>query len=99
MKKRFYPKKIKINNTWYALSFAKHVSKDHSDRGICDLYDKQVLIKDNLNEKLTFETFIHECMHAIEREYNLEVSHSLITNLEEPLADFIRNNFHIIPKH
>lgn len=99
MKRRFYPKYIKIGNTKYAVSFARHVSADHTDRGICDLKDKQILLKDNMGEKLTFETFLHETLHGISQEYNYEIPHALIHRLEESFAKFLRDNFHIIPKH
>lgn len=99
MKRRFYPKSIKVDGVSYALSFAKHVSSEHTDRGITDLKDKQILLKDNMSEKLTFETFIHEIFHCLAEEHKLEIPHNLIHNIEEPLANFLRDNFYIIPKH
>lgn len=37
-------------------------------------------------------TFIHELLHAIEYEYGIDLAHSLIRQLEGPLAQVIAEN-------
>jgi hypothetical protein len=98
MKKRFYSKHVKIGGVEYSIAWAKTVDKDGETRGTCDSTVRQITLRDNMNERLTFETFIHEALHAIIDSNKLSITHGNINELEEPLAAFILDNFHIVPK-
>ncbi len=38
-------------------------------------------------------TFVHECLHALEFEYNIQIRHKTVYELEEAICAFLIDNF------
>ncbi len=54
---------------------------------------KLIKIVKSLPDREFARTYVHEVCHAIEEEYDIEIPHWLIYALEEPILDFIIENF------
>lgn len=100
LKKRFYPEKIKVGNTYYTLELVPFIEEKNGEvtRGYHYPDEKKILLLSTLSQKDLFSTFIHECLHAIEEEHNIKIRHKLIYAIEEPLANLIHDNFYILPR-
>jgi Zn-dependent peptidase ImmA (M78 family) len=61
-------------------------------RGLCHKDDKVIEVSRKQTPRMILSTFWHELLHAIEHEHRITMKHSLIHELEEPLADvFLKN--------
>lgn len=102
MKKRFYPKRLKIRNKMYELSLVNLDEKEENSdtilRGFCVPTAKFIAVEKGLSELEVLSTLIHEVLHAIETEYKFTIPHRMVYGLEVPLARFLADNFHLIPK-
>lgn len=63
--------------------------------GICDPSTNEILILKTLSPTITFDTWLHEILHAIEFSYDLKIPHDLIVKLEEPIREFIKQNLYV----
>lgn len=92
-KVRDYPKNLEIRGNIWSVKFTKQLSIAHA--GDCNPNKKLIRIRIGKHQDLhtIMRTFIHEVLHAIEFEYGFEMEHKSIEKLEEPLTDFILNNF------
>lgn len=92
LKKREYPKEIYIGGSVYKIKFVRTVLRDHGNAGCCDPEKKEIRIKYGQSPKETFSTFVHECIHALEFEHDLRISHKLVYQLELAVMDFLMQN-------
>lgn len=95
MKVRDIPKHILVGNETYDIVFKKTVDGDDTVFGSCDSGEKEIVIKIGLNPIDRAETLIHEIMHALEFEYNLDIPHALIHKLERPIRKLITDNWRL----
>jgi len=58
-------------------------------RGLCHKDDKVIEVSRKQTPRMILSTFWHELLHAIEHEHRITMKHSLIHELEEPLADVL----------
>lgn len=61
--------------------------------GYCDEAKQRIEILARLKTKPRITTFIHEVLHAIEDEYNIEIDHKLLDKIAVALAELILVNF------
>jgi hypothetical protein len=103
IKRRFYPKTIKVRKTNYKLKFVKEIKgrvpKGQAIMGYCNQEKKHLVIRDSQTDKEVFSTLLHECLHAIEFEYELKIKHKLVYELEKAIEQLLRDNFIVVPKH
>lgn len=93
MRRKDYPKELLIGSQVYKIKFVRKF-KDKEQVGECDPETKEIKIKCGLGSKDTLKTFIHELCHAIfEFENDIELKHKLIYKFEEPIYQFILDNF------
>jgi hypothetical protein len=59
----------------------------------CDPGDHTITIKLGQSRAETFRCMIHELLHAIEFECEIDIPHKMIYALEEPLALLLLENF------
>lgn len=91
---RQYPKTVKVADEIYKIKFVRKVpGQDENTMGLCDPETRVISIKLGQSVTETFNTFIHEVLHAFEYEYDLEVPHKLIYAFERALSDFLLTNF------
>lgn len=102
MKRKSYPGSVRVGKSLYELALVPHLvdgdKVDDKSRGFCERTPdgiKRIVIDRTMSEDLIFETFIHECLHALEYEYGLKIKHKLIHELEAPLAEFLKANFQL----
>lgn len=88
-----FPKIVYINDTSYHIRFLKRLKYEGED--VVSLFcpdERTIFIKLGMSDSKTMQTFIHECLHAIEFEYDLKISHKLIYKMEDPILKFIYQN-------
>lgn len=102
IKRRFYPKTIKVRKTNYKIIFVEkikgRVAKGQAIVGYCNQKKKHLVIRDSQTDREAFSTLLHECLHAIEFEYEIKIKHKLVYELEKAMEQLLRDNFIIIPK-
>lgn len=84
-----YPKTLKIKNTEYTVKLVKNISRAS---GLCDSADGLILISRRQSADNMFRSLIHECLHALEMEYGIKMSHENIYKLERAIFRFIKDN-------
>lgn len=89
-----YPKTLLIKDAEYAIKFVNRI-KDERKRvvGLCDPEECCIYIKKGQTRKETFSTFIHEVLHAIEAEYDFDLTHRHVYKLEAGISSLILANF------
>lgn len=92
LKQREYPKTLNIGNEVYRVRFVRRFD-DRSTLGECDPSEKEIRIRLGQSHNERFKTFLHEILHALEFELDLKITHRQIEQLEEPLAQFLSDNF------
>jgi hypothetical protein len=88
-----YPKTLVIGDEEYSVKFVGIIRGDKSVLGICDPSSKEILIKKGISAPDKFATLIHEILHAIEAEYEINIPHSLVYKLDHALIDLLLQNF------
>lgn len=97
MRLKDIPKKVWIGESEWSIKFVKLVDGNEKFLGCCKADTKEIFIKVGLRPKERAHTLIHELLHALEFEYELEVAHDLIYRLEGPIYDLVCDNFiHIV---
>lgn len=89
-----YPKEVLVRDEHYKVIFVGTLDrKDKNKMGLCDPEEHTIKIKMGMSATETFNTFLHEVLHAMEFEYNLKISHKLVYQLELAISNFLFNNF------
>jgi hypothetical protein len=89
-----YPKTILVGDSVYKVSWHRTLGQTatHITWGLCDPGDKTIQLRLGGKSKERLKTFVHEVLHAIEFEYEIEIPHKLIRDLEAPIARLIIDN-------
>lgn len=90
---RDYPKTVHIKDAEYQIKFVRKVRGEGGTLGECDTSEHRIRIKLGQSSTETFNTFVHEILHAIETEYSIQLKHSDVYKLERALSDFLMTNF------
>lgn len=92
MKSFKIPARIKIKNkVVYEIVWVDSFA-DPDTLGECRPWAKQIALKQGQSERQIMKTFIHECIHAIEIERKIKISHTSIYQLEDALYYFLFHN-------
>lgn len=98
MRQRDYPRQFYLGDTQWSVKFVRKMppvaadTKRHRTVGYCCFETSTVYILMGLSPFERLVTFVHELMHAFEAEFDLEIPHKLIEQLEEPFASFWHHN-------
>lgn len=92
-----YPKEIVVGDSIYRVRFVRAIGdapkgSEKETLGLCCPGEKEILVKQGLGALERFSTFVHELLHAVEFEYEIEIPHKLIYQLELPLTKLILDN-------
>lgn len=90
LKRNKYPKQVHVGTEIYQVKFVRKLSK--GTVGECDPESFEIRILCGQGRVDTLKTFIHEVMHAIELEHEIEIDHKLIYALETPIFQLLRDN-------
>ncbi len=94
-----YPKRLKIGDRYYRIRFVKSIRGCNKPIGqgaivgLCDPNKYEILIKIGMSDDETTKTLIHELGHCFENEYDINISHKAVYQLEEAMFDFLVANF------
>lgn len=91
-KPRQFPKELTINGITWKVIFVDQIAGKHC-LGLCDSETKTIQIKRRLAPKLRLDTFIHECIHALEYSIGFDANHSHVDKIASGLADLLIVNF------
>jgi hypothetical protein len=92
LKRSDYPKEVHVGDATYAVQFCRKMPAKN-DLGETDPSTQTIKIKVGQGKEETSKTFIHELIHAVELEHDLEIPHKLVYALEAPLFQLLRDNF------
>ena len=81
-----YPKQIQIGDAIYKIKFVARIGNSRTTLGICDPSDYIIRIKKGMTKEETFATLIHELLHAFEAEYDINISHKAVYQLEQAIS-------------
>lgn len=87
-----YPKEIIIKDESYRVCFVDVI--DGKDTlGQTDSGTQVIHLKKGQTLEETLKTLIHECLHALEFEYDIKISHKAVYQLENAIFDLLIKNF------
>jgi len=93
-------KRVKIGVHTYTIAWQRIIlSEDKEVDGVCDHEKMEITLSDKLKETQLQETFIHECLHAIEETYKINLGESRINALAPALLAFLKDNKLILGAH
>ncbi|NCY21739.1 hypothetical protein EBX31_07265 [bacterium] len=92
-----YPKDIIVGDSVYLVRFVRAIGgepagSDKETLGLCCPGEKEILLKQGMTPRERMSTFIHELLHAIEFEYEIDIPHKLVYQLEGPLTQLVLDN-------
>jgi hypothetical protein len=87
-----YPKELTINGISWRIVFVDQI-QGKDVLGLCDSENKTIQLKRRQSPRERMDTFIHECIHALEYSYGFELNHNHVYKLAEGLADILIINF------
>lgn len=85
-------RELKVRDETYQIRYIRKFD-DKKTMGECDPSKREIRIKTGLTPKQRFRTLIHEILHALEFEYDLDLKHKLVYDLEMPLYRLFKDNF------
>lgn len=93
-RQRDFPKFLDVGDNRWRVRFCQRVP-DHPPNilGLCDPATHTIWILQKQTPKERFKTFVHELIHALEYEFDFNMPHKSIYDLEEPLTQFWEDNF------
>jgi hypothetical protein len=84
-----YPKKIYIKNETYRIVFTDKI--EHY--GDTDPVKNLIRIRAGMSRRETFNTFVHELIHAMEFTHNIKLKHKAVYKLERAIVELLVDNF------
>lgn len=91
------PREILVGDSIWTVKTVRKVPTTQGSKreniGLCDPSTNEVLLKTGLDARERLETFLHEVLHCIEFEYEMELGHKIIYALQGPIAQFLIDNF------
>lgn len=95
---RAYPRRIHIKDDIWEIKFRRLDFFPPGEIGYCDPSTMEIGLCLGMNKKETFQTFVHELIHAIEYSYNFQVVQRHVMNdnvykITEGVVDILTKNF------
>lgn len=86
------PSTIKIKRANWNIVFTNTMDfgPDMSVYGLCDPKTRTLFIKKGLTERQTLITLVHEILHALESDCDIDLGHRIINKIDFVIADLIR---------
>jgi hypothetical protein len=89
------PSRVQIApKVFYEVVWQKEIvdTKGNHLYGLTDLNNKIITVQMGLPARLTVETYIHECIHALSDAYGLGLTENQVLAMEKPLAYILKDN-------
>lgn len=88
-----WPGKVRIKaRVHYEIVWVDQFIDSPDTRGECRFDTKQIVLLSGMADGPTFETLIHELLHAIEHEYKIQLPHKSIYAMESAVHAILRLN-------
>jgi hypothetical protein len=88
-----WPNKVRIKaRVHYEIVWTDEFVDAPDNRGECRFDTKQIVLLRGMADGPTFETLIHELLHAIEFEYEIKMPHASIYALEGAIHAILKYN-------
>ena len=88
-KPKDYPKTIYIREITWKIQFTKkiiHFGDTEPNKHV-------IRIKIGMSDRETFNTFVHEVLHAMDFSHKINLNHKTVYALEVAIAEFLVDNF------
>lgn len=94
-KRLLMPKTLRVKDADYAVRVVATIPDDPKGRlvGLCCAETETIYLAKNQSDRDLLKTLIHEILHAVEFEWDIDIRHKQIYALEEPLYRLIADNF------
>lgn len=87
------PKEVNICGQTFKIIYKKNLQQDGQDLlGLCDVNSCAIYLKTGLTEQKKKEVFLHECIHAIAENLNLNLNENKVNLLGIHILSLITNN-------
>jgi len=87
--KSLIPSRVKIKQAEYEILYTEEF-KDGRTLGETRFNTKQIVLKTNETDFETFHTYIHEVLHAVSDEYDINLTEKQVRKLEKSLTDWLK---------
>lgn len=89
-----YPKKIYVKDEVYKVRMVKRIPGEvKTVNALCDGDKRVIWIRRSQSPSGLLRAFIHEALHALEFEYEIDIKHKTIHELEAAIAALMEDNF------
>lgn len=85
------PKKIKVGRHSYSVKYMEEIEEGKL-LGVCYLDDKRIEVAMEKGQREAESTILHEMLHAISEEYDLNLSEKRVIQLEKGLFETLERN-------
>jgi hypothetical protein len=89
------PAKAKVIGKTYAIQYVKGSPLAEDDMGECDDENQLISVCDGLPLDNEQDTVLHECIHALDKQFSMGLKEQQVAKLATALLAFIKDN----PKH
>ena len=87
-----YPKTVMIGESEWSVKFFRKKKGAANTSGLCDPSTKTIWLKQGQAHTELMSTYIHECIHAFEDEYDCKIPHKTVYMLENAIMNFLFAN-------
>jgi hypothetical protein len=88
-----YPSEIHVGEETYQIRFVSKLPGGRKrDIALCNPQTRTIHVKRGLTKSQLLRTVVHEILHALEFEYDIEIPHKLIYQLEKAIVDTLLMN-------
>lgn len=88
-----YPKQLRIRKKMYKIKIVNVIEGDPGILGICYRKKPLIKLKRRKNKAKLFRAFIHELLHSLEFEWDIEIKHKSIYKYEKALVRLLEDNY------
>lgn len=97
MRQKDFPKEIEIGKSAWTIKFVKNINhfvgKGKVCVGLCDYENSTIYIRQGLEPRYRLEVFCHELLHALDDEFDLNLTHKMIYKLDKAISLLLIQNF------
>jgi len=86
------PEKVEIVGKTYRIQYVKGQPLAEDDMGECDDENQLISICDGLPLGNEQDTVLHECIHALDKQFGIHLSEKQVTRLAPALLAWIKTN-------
>lgn len=90
------PEKAEVVGKTYRIQYVKGQPLAEDDMGECDDENQLISICDGLPLGNEQDTVLHECIHALDKQFGIKLSERQVTRLAPAILAFVKDNAKVI---